>query len=330
VERVQTASDRIGRSGVEESDHRHRLLRPRRERPSRSAAEQRDELATPHSITSSARTSSVGEKDRLCRRPERRDRIPLGGWPLRSTTDAGGRLDRSLGCGDCTAAAPVAKAATASIPIVFMTGEDPVKSGLVASLNWPGANLTGVVSLNAEVGSKWIELLKELVPSATDVGLLVNPANPISKILARDAQAVSRAFGLQLHVMNAATRGELDSVFERLSKLRAATLVIGADAFLSSQSGHLTALSIRHAVPAISPYPAFARAGGLMSYGGSNTDSSRLAGVYAGRILKGQNPADLPVQQFTKVELFLNLKSAKALGMTVPLPLFGRADEVIE
>jgi putative ABC transport system substrate-binding protein len=229
-----------------------------------------------------------------------------------------------------TAAAPVAKAATATIPIVFMTGEDPVKSGLVASLNRPGANLTGVVSLNAEVGSKWIELLKELVPSATDVGLLVNPANPISKILARDAQAVSRAFGLQLHVMNAATRGELDSVFERLSKLRAATLVIGADAFLSSQSGHLTALSIRHAVPAISPYPAFARAGGLMSYGGSNTDSSRLAGVYAGRILKGQNPADLPVQQFTKVELFLNLKSAKALGMTVPLPLFGRADEVIE
>jgi putative ABC transport system substrate-binding protein len=229
-----------------------------------------------------------------------------------------------------TAAAPVAKAATATIPIVFMTGEDPVKSGLVASLNRPGANLTGVVSLNAEVGPKRIELLKELVPSATDVGLLVNPANPISEILAQEAQAVSRAFGLQLHVMNAATRGELDSVFERLSKLRAATLVIGADAFLSSQSGELAALSIRHAVPAISPYPAFARAGGLMSYGGSNTDSSRLAGVYAGRILKGQNPADLPVQQSTKVELFLNLKSAKALGITVPLPLLGRADEVIE
>jgi putative ABC transport system substrate-binding protein len=184
--------------------------------------------------------------------------------------------------------------------------------------------------LNAEVGPKRIELLKELVPSATDLGLLVNPANPISEILARDAQGVSRALGLQLHVMNAGTRRELDSVFERLVQLRAATLAIGADAFLSSQSAQLAALSIHHAVPAVSPYPAFARAGGLMSYGGSNTASSRLAGVYAGRILKGQKPADLPVQQSTKVELFLNLKSAKTLGITVPLLLLGRADEVIE
>jgi len=229
-----------------------------------------------------------------------------------------------------TAAAPIAKAATTTIPIVFMTGEDPVKSGLVASLNRPGANLTGVVSLNAEVGPKRIELLKEVIPKATNIGLLVNPANPISEILARDALAASRALGLQLHVMNAGTEREVDEAFARLVQLRADALVIGADAFLSARSAQLAALSARHAVPTISPYRAFAAAGGLMSYGGSNTESSRLAGVYAGRILKGQKPADLPVQQSTKVELTINLRTAKTLGLEVPLPLSGRADEVIE
>jgi putative ABC transport system substrate-binding protein len=229
-----------------------------------------------------------------------------------------------------TAAAPVAKAATATIPIVFTTGEDPVKSGLIASLNQPGGNLTGVVSLNAELGPKRIELLKELVPTATDIGLLVNPANSISEVLTRDAQAASRKLGLQLHVLNAGTERELDAVFARLVQLRADALVIGADAFLSGRSVQVAALATRHAVPTISPYRPFAAAGGLMSYGGSNIDASRLTGVYTGRILKGEKPADLPVQQSTKVEFTINLKTAKTLGLTISIPLLGRADEVIE
>jgi putative ABC transport system substrate-binding protein len=229
-----------------------------------------------------------------------------------------------------TAAAPVAKAATTTIPIVFTTGEDPVKSGLVVSLNRPGGNLTGVVSLNAEVGPKRLELLKELIPTAINIGLLVNPANPISEILTRDAQAASRRLGLQLHVLAAGTERELDSVFPKLVQLRADALVIGADAFLSGRSGQLATLMARHAVPTISPYRPFTTAGGLMSYGGSNTDASRLTGVYTARILKGEKPANLPVQQSTKVEFVINLRTAKALGLTVPLPLLGRADEVIE
>jgi len=229
-----------------------------------------------------------------------------------------------------TAAASVAKAATATIPIVFTTGEDPVKSGLVASLNRPGGNLTGVVSLNAELGPKRIELLKEVVPTATDIGLLVNPANPISDALTRDAHAASRKLGLQLHVLNADTERELDTAFARLVRLRAAALVIGADASLSGQSVQLAVLATRHAIPTISPYRPFAAAGGLMSYGGSNVDASHLTGVYTGRILKGEKPADLPVQQSTKVEFTINLKTAKTLGLTISIPLLGRADEVIE
>jgi putative ABC transport system substrate-binding protein len=229
-----------------------------------------------------------------------------------------------------TAAASVAKAATATIPIVFTTGEDPVKGGLVGSLNRPGGNLTGVVSLNAEVGPKRIELLKELVPGGTNFGLLVNPANRISEVITRDAQVASRILDLQLHILNAGTERELDTAFERLIQLRADALVIGADAFLSARSVQLAALATRHAVPTISPYRAFAAAGGLMSYGGSNTDASRLTGVYAGRILKGEKPSDLPVQQSTKVEFTINLKTAKALGLTISMPLLGRADEVIE
>jgi putative ABC transport system substrate-binding protein len=166
-----------------------------------------------------------------------------------------------------TAAASVAKAATATIPIVFTTGEDPIRGGLVASLNRPGGNLTGVVTLNAEVGPKRIELLKELVPTGTIIGLLVNPANPISEVLTRDAQVASRTLGLQLHVLNAGTERELDTVFGRLVQLRIDALVIGADAFLSGRSVQLAALAARHAVPTISPYRAFAAAGGLMSYG---------------------------------------------------------------
>jgi putative ABC transport system substrate-binding protein len=229
-----------------------------------------------------------------------------------------------------TAAAPVAKATTKTIPIVFTTGEDPVKSGLVASLNRPGGNLTGVVSLNAEVGSKRMELLKELIPTATTIGMLVNPSNPISEILSRDAQAASRALGLQLYLLEANTERELDAVFVRLIQLRADALVIGADAFMSGRSVQLAALAASYLVPTISPYRPFVAAGGLMSYGGSNTEASRLVGAYTGRILKGEKPADLPVQQSTKVEFAINLKTAKALGLQVPTTLLARADEVIE
>jgi putative tryptophan/tyrosine transport system substrate-binding protein len=231
-----------------------------------------------------------------------------------------------------TASAPVAKAATTTIPIVFQVGSDPVKDGLVASLNRPGGNLTGVVSLNAEVGPKRLELLHELVPAAAIIALLVNPANPITETLSSDAQAAAHTIGLQLHVLHVRNERDIDDAFGTLVQLGAGALVIGADAFLSTRSEQLAALAVRYAVPTISPYRTFTAAGGLMSYGGSNTDAYHLAGVYTGRILKGEKPAELPVQQATKVELVINLKTAKALGLPLPLPLplLGRADEVIE
>ena len=229
--------------------------------------------------------------------------------------------------------APVlaAKAATTTIPIVFATGYDPVAAGLVASLARPGGNLTGVTSLTAEVGPKRVELLHELVPTATTIAVLVNPAaGPLAETISRDLQAAARTLRLQLHVLHASAVRDFDTVFATLAQLRAGGLVIGSDPFFNSQSEQLAALAIRHAVPAIYQYREFAAAGGLMSYGGSLTDMYRQVGVYTGRILKGEKPADLPVQQSTKVELFINLKTAKALGLTVPLPLLGRADEVIE
>jgi len=223
-----------------------------------------------------------------------------------------------------------AKAATATIPVVFFTGDDPVTAGLVASLNRPGGNLTGVTTLNVEVGPKRLQLLHELVPAATIFALLVNPGNPFSEILSRDAEAAARALGLQLHVVRASTEGELNAVFASLVQLRVGALFIGNDAFFASRSEQLAALSLRYAVPTIFAYHEFAAAGGLMSYGTDLNDAYRLTGVYTGRILKGAKPADLPVQQVTKLELILNLKAARALGLTVPLPLLGRADEVIE
>jgi putative tryptophan/tyrosine transport system substrate-binding protein len=224
-----------------------------------------------------------------------------------------------------------AKAATTTIPIVFWIGGDPVASGLVASLNRPGGNLTGVTTLNVEVGPKRLELLHELVPTATIIGLLVNPTSPtLAEPTTRHLQAAARALGLQLHVLHASAERDFDSVFATLAQLRAGALVIGPDPFFNSRSEQLAALTVRHAVPAIYQYREFAAAGGVMSYGGSFTDQSRQAGVYTGRILKGEKPADLPVHQSTKVELYINLKTAKALGITIPLPLIGRADEVIE
>jgi putative ABC transport system substrate-binding protein len=229
-------------------------------------------------------------------------------------------------------AALAAKAANATIPIVFTTAGDPVRLGLVASLNRPGGNTTGATQLNMEVAPKRLELLNELIPTATDIAFLVNPTNPIvAGNETRVLEAAARVLGMQLQVFKATTEREMDETFARMAQMRTKGLVIGSgDAFFNSQSRRLGALSSRHALPTIYQGRAFVAAGGLVSYGGSVADSYRLAGVYTGRILRGEKPADLPVQQSTKVEMIINLKTAKALGLTVSLPLLGRADEVIE
>jgi putative tryptophan/tyrosine transport system substrate-binding protein len=231
-----------------------------------------------------------------------------------------------------TPAALAAKAATSTVPIVFTTGGDPIKLGLVASLNRPGGNVTGSTGLTVEVGPKRLELARELFPGATTVALLVNPANPLTATVSKDLQAVADTLGVRLHVLHASTEADFEAAFAMAAQLRAAALVIsGADPMFGSHAAQLGALALRHSVPAIYQFREFAAAGGLMSYGGDTTDTYRLGGVYTGRILKGEKPADLPVVQFsTKVELILNLKTARALGITVPLPLSGRADEVIE
>jgi putative ABC transport system substrate-binding protein len=227
-------------------------------------------------------------------------------------------------------AALPAKAATTTIPIVFTIGFDPVAAGLVASLNRPGGNLTGVTSLNLELGLKRLELMHELVPAASIMAFLVNPTSPSADTQLRDLQAAARTMGRQLHVLHASAERDFDTVFASLIQLHAGGLVIGPDAFFNSRSEQLAALAVRHAVPAIFQFRAFVAAGGLMSYGGSLADLYRQSGVYTGRILKGEKPADLPVQQSTKAELFINLKTAKALGITVPEQMLRRADEVVE
>jgi putative ABC transport system substrate-binding protein len=224
-----------------------------------------------------------------------------------------------------------AKAATATIPIVFETASDPVTLGLVASLNRPGGNLTGVTNLNVEVGQKRLELLRELLPAATNIAVLVNPSAPaITEQFMRTVQAAAPALGMQLHVLQASTDHDLDTAFVAIGQLRADALVIGPYLFFNSRKEQLGALSLRHAVPAIFIYREFVAAGGLMSYGANEAESYRLVGIYTGKILKGASPGDLPVQRSTKVELIINLKTAKALGIAVPLALSGRADELIE
>ena len=225
-------------------------------------------------------------------------------------------------------ASVAAKAATTTIPVVFHGSVDPVEAGLVASLNRPGGNVTGVVTLNMDTGQK--RLMHELLPAATTIGLLLNPANAVAEAQSKDLQAAARTLGLQLRIANASTERDFDAAFASLSQGQVPGLVIGTDGFLVSQSEQLAALTVRYALPTIFQYRAFVTAGGLMSYGGSVTDSYRLSGVYTGRILKGEKPADLPVQQATKVELIINLKTAKTLGITFPITLLGRADEVIE
>jgi putative ABC transport system substrate-binding protein len=235
--------------------------------------------------------------------------------------------------GSATLAALAAKAATTTIPIVFLMGADPVELGFVTSLNRPGGNLTGVTTLNVEISPKRLEVLRELLPTTTIMGVLVNPMNNPATVETelRQAKAATHTLGLQMiHVLQASTERDLDSAFSTLIQRRAGGLVISADTFFSGKSAELAALASRHAMPTISPYREFVTAGGLMSYGGSVTELYRLVGIYTGRVLKGEQPADLPVQQVTKVELVINLKTAKSLGLEVPPTLLARADEVIE
>jgi putative ABC transport system substrate-binding protein len=223
-----------------------------------------------------------------------------------------------------------AKAATTT-PIVFVTAGDPVKLGFVTSLSRPGGNLTGVTYLGVEVGAKRVELLHELLPTTNVMALLVNPSNPtLADAVTREAQEAAHLLGLQLHFLHAKTEQDFETAFASVVELHAGGLIIGNDAFFTSRSEQLAALSVRYAIPTIYESREFVAAGGLMSYGTSITELFRVAGTYSGRILKGEKPADLPIQQSTKVELFLNLKAAKVLGIAVPLPVSGRADEVIE
>jgi len=228
------------------------------------------------------------------------------------------------------AAAQAAKAATTMIPIVFLTGEDPVKFSLVASLNRPGGNITGVSTFSAMVGSKRFELLHDLVPNATTIAFLANPKFPSAESETREAQATARALGLNLIVLNASTEHEIDVTFATLVEQHVGALVITGDAFFVSRRDKIVALAARNAVPTIYVQREFAVAGGLIGYGTNITDAYRQAGMYAGRILKGTKPSDLPVLQPTKFDLVINLKTAKALGLAVPDKLLALADEVIE
>jgi putative tryptophan/tyrosine transport system substrate-binding protein len=230
-----------------------------------------------------------------------------------------------------TSSALAAKAATAETPIIFGIAGDPVALGLVASINRPGGNATGVTSLNVEVAPKRLELLREVLPSVTDIALLVDPAVPtLAETTVRASQAFADVGGLRLHVLPASSEHDFGSVFEAMIKQQVGALVIAPDNLFTAHSEQLAELTVRHALPAVYEFRRFVAAGGLLSYGSSETEYYRLVGTYAGRILKGDKPADLPVQQSTKVELMINLKTAKTLGLTIPLSLLGRADEVIE
>jgi len=229
-----------------------------------------------------------------------------------------------------TPAALAAKAATPTIPIIFETAGDPITLGLVVSLNRPGRNLTGVTQLNSELVPKRLGLLHDLIPTAKIIGLLVNPTDPRAETQTRDMQEAAHALGLQIHVLNASTEGEMNTAFAILAQLRAGALLVGASDFFRRRAEQLVALAARQGVPAIYQYREYAAAGGLISYGTSLTAAYRLAGIYTGRVLKGEKPADLPVVRPTKFELVINLKTAKALGLTIPPGVLAIADEVIE
>jgi putative ABC transport system substrate-binding protein len=229
-----------------------------------------------------------------------------------------------------TASALAAKAATAAIPIVFLSGGDPVKLGLVSSFNRPGGNVTGVSFLVSELAQKRLELLHELVPTATAIGLLVNPTSPLSQFETSDVQAAARVFGLHLHVENASTESTIDAAFASFVRQQVNAVFVAADAYFTARREQVVALAARHILPASYDAREIVAAGGLMSYDASQTDAYRQIGVYTGRILKGEKPADLPVEQPTKYELVINLNTAKALGLTVPTLMRLLADEVIE
>jgi putative ABC transport system substrate-binding protein len=229
-----------------------------------------------------------------------------------------------------TPAALAAKAVTNTIPIVFETAGDPITLGLVANLNRTGSNVTGVTQLSSELVSKRLGLLHDLVPTATIVGLLVNPTDPRAESQTSEMQEAAQALGLQIYVRNVSTEGEINTAFLNFTQLPVGALFVGTGGFFSSRAEQLTGLAARHRIPAIYQYRLFAAAGGLVSYGASLIDSYHLAGVYTGRILKGEKPADLPVVQPTKFELVINLKTAKALGLTIPSGVLAIADEVIE
>ena len=227
-------------------------------------------------------------------------------------------------------AAFAAKSATSTIPIVFSGGADPVAIGLVASLARPGGNITGVSFISSELMPKRLELLSEMVPQASVIALLINPDSPSAERLTRDTQRAAREKGMQLHILKAGAEGEIDAAFASLAPMHAGALVVGTDAFFNTRREQIVTLASHHAVPAIYELREFALAGALISYGPSLTAVDRLTGVYTGKILKGAKPADLPVQQPTSFELVINLKTAKALGLTVPPSMLQRADEVIE
>ncbi|HEY6699469.1 MAG TPA: ABC transporter substrate-binding protein [Pseudolabrys sp.] len=227
-------------------------------------------------------------------------------------------------------AAFAAKAATATIPIIFATGDDPLRSGLVGSFNRPGGNITGVFSVSASMEGKHLGLLREVVPTAAVIGMLVNPTSPGSERQERETQAAAQALGQQLHVFKASGERDIDNVFATLTQYRIGALLIAANALFTGQRDQLVALAARHAMPVLHYTREFAEAGGLMSYGSSLTDAYRQVGVYVGRVLKGEKPADLPIIQSSTFELVINLKTAKTLGLTVPYGLLNAADEVIE
>jgi putative tryptophan/tyrosine transport system substrate-binding protein len=254
----------------------------------------------------------------------RNDRLPA------LASDLVGRRVTVIATAAGVAATLAAKAATTTIPIIFETGADPVAAGFVASLSRPEGNITGVTSLNFEVAPKRLELLRELVPLARVVALLVNPTNPNAETVPAELQAPAHALGLELRVVHASNERELDLVFPTLVQLNAGGLVVSPDPFFISRSQQLAALTVGHAVVAIFHSREFVAAGGVMSYGGSVAETHRIAGLYTGRILKGERPVDLPVQQSTKVEMIINLTTAKALSLALPQSLIGRADEVIE
>jgi len=235
--------------------------------------------------------------------------------------------------GSASLAVLAAKTATTTIPVVFLMGGDPVKLGLVVSLNRPGGNLTGITTLNTEITPKRVEVLREVVPTTNIMAVLVNPTNNPANVEVelRQAEVAANTLGLQtIHILQASTEADLDGIFSTLMQQRAGGLVITADTLFSGKSAQLAALASRYSMPTISPYREFVTAGGLMSYGGSVNELYRLIGVYTGRVLNGENPADLPVQQVTKVELVINLKTARTLGLEIPPTLLARADEVIE